>query len=178
MKVKGIKSALKVVFAMMIVIVLSCTRYDKNGTPTEIGTPIGDPVIATIDASGGTLASTDGLFEVTVPPGAVSAATDFEIQPVTNKCFGGLGNSFAIKPADIVFNNDVTLVFHYGNILDEFTDFSTLRMAIQDDRQIWMAFKDQEVDSVAKTISIKTNSFSPFAKTSDSQIETAANTPG
>ena len=173
-KKRNVKSSGAVLLVMLCATILSCAR--NNGTPTEIGTPIGDPVSATIDASGGTLASADGLFEVIVPPGAVSSATDFEIQEVTNKCFGGLGNAFVIRPADIVFNDDITLVFHYGNVVDEFIDFSTLRMAIQDDRQIWMAFKDQQVDSVAKTISIKTTSFSPFAKTNSSLIQTTATT--
>src|SRR5215471_3099429 len=58
---------------------------DTTPLVTKIGTPIGSPVIKTIDASGGSITSPDGVLKLTIPPGALSVATNISIQPVTNE---------------------------------------------------------------------------------------------
>ncbi len=70
--------------------------------------PEGLPTEATIGAGGGTLASSDGRLNITVPPGALAGDTVIAIQPITATAPGALGT-----PEDMTFAQPVTLTFTY-----------------------------------------------------------------
>ena len=84
--------------AICIAINVGCKKDSSGTNPIEsdkplvtlVGTPTGPAVTASIDASGGKLSSADGMLQLIVPAGAVSVATTFSIQPITNHCPGDL----------------------------------------------------------------------------------------
>jgi hypothetical protein len=87
--------------------------HDTSSLRTAVGTPIGDSVTKTIDASGGTITSSDGVLQLTIPPGALSTPTVIGIQPVTNTIPKALYSGYSLTPNGQQFQKPVTLVFHY-----------------------------------------------------------------
>ena len=81
----------------------------KNGSmpttpmPTAKGTSIGGKATMTIGPAGGTLASTDGILTLTVPPGALAADVTIGIEPVTNTAPLGIGASYRLTPEGTTF---------------------------------------------------------------------------
>src|SRR5438045_3130748 len=140
------------------VIFISCSSTSPTsptttttGAVTPVGTPVGSPSTATIDAAGGSLMSLDGRLEVIIPAGALSAATPISIQPVTNECPGGAGIGFSLTPNGQKFNQPVTLRFHYGSLDHAGSDIYALEVATQKDNRIWYGFKTMSLDSAAST---------------------------
>jgi hypothetical protein len=178
------KTSLKVLFAFYVsIFIISCKTSSptspgnhSSGTPTPIGTPIGSPSIATIDAAGGTLISLDGRLELIIPAGALSAATPISIQPVTNECSVGTGIGYSLTPDGQKFNQPVTLRFHYTQ--DDLTGTATkaLAVATQKDDRIWYALNDSILDTTARTVSISSSHFSMYALCHDFWITPASAT--
>lgn len=135
----------------------------ETGTPTAVGTPIGTSNSATIDATGGTIFSTDGRLEIIIPANALSTATVIGIQPVTNTAFGGAGEGYDLTPVGQQFAQPVTLRFHYDSTDLVGTDFHAFGIAYQKDDHIWYLFKSAVLDSVAETESINTTHFTPYS---------------
>jgi hypothetical protein len=133
------------------------------GTPTAVGTPIGSPSTATIGAAGGALLSPDGRSEIVIPPGALSASTQISIQPVTNAAPGGAGVGFYLTPHGQVFNQPVTLRFHYDSTDVAGTSIHALSVATQKDDHIWYSFDALSLDSAARTVSVSTTHFSGYS---------------
>jgi len=79
--------------------------------PTAPGVPDGAPTAATIGPGGGSLASSDGLFTVEIPAGALGADTEIGVQPITNTAWGALGTSYRLTPNGLTFVMPVSLVF-------------------------------------------------------------------
>src|ERR1035437_7466150 len=131
--------------------------------PTPVGTAIGSPSSATIDASGGSVRSTDGRLDVIIPAGALSTATVLSIQPVTNEAPGGAGVGFSLTPNGQQFSQPVTLRFHYGDSDRAGTDINALAIATQKDDRIWYAFNTTTLDSAAGTLSGSTTHFSGYS---------------
>ena len=75
------------------------------------GTPRGPSITRTVDASGGSFTSDDGLLTVTVPAGAVTAPTDFSITAITNTAPAALGSGYRLGPAGLALVAPVTLAF-------------------------------------------------------------------
>jgi hypothetical protein len=136
---------------------------NSRGTPTPIGTPIGSPSTATIDAVGGSLMSPDGRLELIIPAGALNAATQISIQPGTNEAPLGASVAYSLAPNGQRFNLPVTLRFHYDAIDRTGTDTKVITIATQKDDRIWYAYKNINLDSVAGTLTITTKHFSWYA---------------
>ena len=136
---------------------------NDTGTPTAVGTPIGSPSTATIDASGGSLTSPDGRLEVIIPAGALSAATPISIQPGTNEAPAGVGTAYSLTPNGQKFSLPVMLRFHYDSIDRAVTDIQALTIATQKDNHIWYAFNTRTLDSAAGTLSVSTTHFSWYS---------------
>jgi hypothetical protein len=153
----------KISFAGMILLsfllITSCKKSNdavnpsptsESGNITNVGTPTGEAVTKTIDAAGGQITSADGTVQVIIPAGALSAAKQVSIQPISNLLPSGIGSAFRILPHGEQFSKPVSIVFNYKtddlkNTLAEF-----LNIAYQDEKGIWQALKNSTVDK-AKT---------------------------
>jgi len=134
----------------------------SKGTPTAVGTPVGTPSSATIDAAGGSLMSPDGRLELIIPANALSAATTISIQPVTNETPLGAGLGFELLPNGQTFSMPVTVRFHYDSTDLLGTDARALAIATQKANRIWYRLGTPALDPVAKTLSITSTHFSAY----------------
>ncbi len=169
------KSFLSIIILFSLMIILnSCKKSNEDentptpppisyGTPTAVGTPVGAPNSATLDASGGTLVSADGRMEIIIPTNALSAATAISIQPISNTSPGGVGLSYYLSPHGQQFNQPITIRFHYDSTDVLGTSVYALGIAYQKADNIWYSFNDAITDSLAGTESITTTHFSGYS---------------
>src|SRR6476661_8458618 len=80
---------------------------------TAIGQPVGSASTASIGAAGGSLTSPDGRVTLTIPAGALGAATSISIQPIENTAPLGVGLSYDFLPNGQQFAKPVTVTLHY-----------------------------------------------------------------
>src|SRR6266849_5775239 len=80
---------------------------------TPIGTPVGDPVTATVGVDGGKLISDDGTMELTIPSGALAGDKAVSIQRVSNEIPGGIGFAYDLLPNGTVFKKPAKILFHF-----------------------------------------------------------------
>jgi hypothetical protein len=135
---------------------------DTKGTVTAVGTPSGTPTSASIDASGGTVISSDGRLELVIPPDALSSSTVITIQPITNEASLGAGLGFSLSPNGQQFTQPVTLLFHYNANDLQGTDVKALRVAVQKADHIWYVLDNPVLDASAGTLSVSTTHFSDY----------------
>lgn len=172
------KKSLVISIPILILIVAAFGCKRKSGAKdaevvyaaTEIGTPVGDKITKQIGAAGGTLSSRDGRLTLTVPPNAVSEATAFAIQPITNKMENGLGSGYRFEPDGRVFANALQLTFHYADQDLEGTVPEALSIAYQDNKGSWHAPSAKKLDESAKTLTISTTHFTDFAPIVEARI--------
>ncbi|NOS85661.1 MAG: hypothetical protein HOP31_11015, partial [Ignavibacteria bacterium] len=126
---------------------------------TQIGTPNGPPVIASIGPSGGSLISADSSFELIIPAGALSVNTDITVQPVENFCFNGHGAAFRLTPEGQQFSQPVTLRFHYSEEVLQSTYDILMGIARQDALGHWHYFNGVSNDTVNRVISATMTQF-------------------
>jgi len=154
--------------AICIAFISGC-KDDSVTNPTDsdkplvtlVGTPTGPADTAIIDASGGTLSSTDGMLQIIVPAGAVSSATVFSIQPITNHCPGGNATAYRLLPEGITFAQPVTVIFSYADTLTANEEY--LSIAFQDTSKSWFAPIVFTIDTTENKISVQTKHFCSFA---------------
>lgn len=150
-----------------ITLFITCTKDDPvepiNETPlvTPIGSPVGLQSSASIAGNGGTLSSSDGLLQITIPAGAVTGATTFSIQTITNECPGHFGAGYRLLPEGITFLAPVVLIFSYTDSL--VTDEDFLRIAYQGQDQTWFAPKDITRQSASDKLIVETRHFSDWS---------------
>lgn len=127
--------------------------------PTGHGEPNGAAISGEIGADGGRLQSEDGSFALEIPQGAVSQATTFSIQPITNHI--GAGTAFRFEPDGIEFAKPVTLQLRYD---PEAADPNNLAIAFQDAQGYWRSAPDSPVvDTATGTVAISLPHFSDWA---------------
>jgi hypothetical protein len=107
----------------LIALVAGCATGEPPGGPGLPGGPLAPPrgrpgsqqVVQTIGSAGGSLqlATADGaMLLVAVPPGAVSAPTDFSIEDLAiSGLDGAVGGGYRIGPAGAVLSVAATLTF-------------------------------------------------------------------
>jgi hypothetical protein len=155
----------------VIIVVTGCKKNESIGDPrpepdgpplvTPIGTPAGSPVSKTIGSVGGTLTSPDGKMELNFPAGALTGNTAITIQPVVNFCPGGTGLAYHLMPDKITFSKPVTITYHYTEDEVNGTHPYLFYIAYQDSLRAWKAdYKNRNVDTIAKTVSLEINHFS------------------
>lgn len=135
---------------------------DEEPAVTAVGIPAGTSTTKEIGSSGGSIVSADGKIEITVPSGAVSANTMFSIQPISNTCPNGR-HAFRLLPSGSVFTNPVTITFHYSDedIAGSLPELQAI--AYQDVNQIWYRIPSANIDTVAKTITVKAKHFTDWS---------------
>lgn len=135
----------------------------QSGVVYEKGTPIGGTVQKTIGPEGGTLASADGVLNMTIPAGAVSKATIFSIQPVTPTLPGLIGQqSYRLLPEGQTFAQPVTLRYQYHADSLDGTSEQLLFMAYQGNDGYWKALPGTELDETTHLLTVKTKHFSDW----------------
>jgi hypothetical protein len=135
---------------------------DPDAIKTSVGTPIGSPTVKTIDASGGSLTSPDGVLELTIPAGALTTATAISIQPVANVLPNPIYNAYSLTPDGQQFLVPVTLQFHYRDEDLDTLDPGGVAVAFQLHDQTWEGYQDPVVDTVNKTITVQSTHFTGF----------------
>lgn len=154
----------------LLIMLNGCKKTDSidqqpepDGPPvvTPVGAPAGTPVSKTIGSAGGTVISPDGKLELNFPAGALANNTVIKIQPVINYCPGGIGLAYHLMPDNITFNKPATLTYHYtANDINGSHPYF-LFIAYQDSQRTWKAdYKNRNVDTIAKTVSLGINHFS------------------
>ncbi|MEC5385278.1 hypothetical protein VVD49_06060 [Uliginosibacterium sp. H3] len=130
---------------------------------TAVGKLIGSPVTASIGASGGTLASSDGAISLSVPAGAFDRTVSLSIREITNEAHGAAGRAWRITPEGLHSAVPMTLTFRYSD--DDLRDTSAgaLSIAYQDDQQVWHVYNTPQRNAVTKTLSVSTTHFSDWS---------------
>jgi hypothetical protein len=133
-----------------------------EAVPTAAGTPDGTPTSETIGAGGGSVASSDGLFALDIPAGALASDTEITIQPITNTAWGGRGAGYRLTPDGLTFAQPVTLTFNIAPETLEGTVGDALDVAFQDDAGFWFLIKNGTYDENTGTLSCTTTHFTDF----------------
>jgi len=147
---------------------------DDDPIPTAAGDPDGSATAATIGAEGGELASSDGLFTISIPAGALAADTEIGIQPITNMAWGGRGKGYRLTPDGLSFGAVVSVTFSLGEDLLAGSDPSLADIAVQRDDGVWGVLKNRTLDTTAQTITCTTGHFSDYSLIEGIQIRPPA----
>jgi hypothetical protein len=140
------------------------TQNTVHPVPTAVGTTTGDSVSVAVGASGGSVKSADGMVELDIPAGALSANTIITVQPITNNCPGGGLEAYRFGPNGLHFNQPVTLKIHYTDAELQSTLADLMGIAFQDSSGIWYRFKNFTNDSVQKVLTVSIKHFTDYAE--------------
>ena len=132
---------------------------DLTPVATPVGVPNADPSSQLIDSKGGSLSTSDGRFTLTIPPGAVSAPTNFTIQPLTNQAYGGIGSAYDLGPEGISLAAPATLSFHIPSPQAG----AAYGVAFQDGQQRWQLVDGATFDATSTIISANVSHFSTWS---------------
>src|SRR5258708_39672687 len=150
----GIARRLPSIVRLAILLTLSaCGGGGGGGAPSSgspFGTVAGPAVSATIGPAGGTLSAGDGKASVSIPAGALAAATTISIQPVTNTTPGGRGLSYRFAPSGVVFSAPVQITFSVTDADLIGSSPGVLGIGFQDEQGFWHAVRDTVRDDAAK----------------------------
>ena len=144
---------------------VSCKKDDHHiETKTERaqkphGAVIGAPVSKIIGPEGGTIQSTDGTIDVTIPAGAVAGETEFKIQRIENTLQEGQGPAFRLLPEGVHFAKPVTIRFSYASMN---VPAKLLALAYQDANGYYHLMNKTERNTTAKTLSVQSTHFSDW----------------
>jgi len=140
------------------------TQNTVHPVPTAVGTTTGDSVSVAVGANGGSVKSADGMVELDIPAGALSANTIITVQPITNNCPGAGLEAYRFSPNGLHFNQPVTLKIHYTDAELQSTLADLMGIAFQDSSGIWYRFKNFTNDSVQKVLTVSIMHFTDYAE--------------
>ncbi|SDG95023.1 hypothetical protein SAMN04487996_1267 [Dyadobacter soli] len=135
---------------------------NEAGAVQPVGTPEGAAVVKTIGAAGGTIASGDGRFTVTVPAGALDKDVAISMQPISNTNGSGVGAGYRMLPDGQKFLKALTMTFAYTEEEVEQTMPEALGIAYQNKEGVWMSVGGLALDKAKKSISIEVDHFTDF----------------
>jgi hypothetical protein len=129
---------------------------DSPGPATTTSTGHG-----VVGASGGDVATADGLLTVSVPSGALPADTTITISEIASPASGAIGKAYEIGPSGTQFAVPVTLKFKYAGDDLLGNDPSSLEVAtiVGSD---WVALSGNAVDTSTQIASGQTTHLSPY----------------
>lgn len=127
--------------------------------PTAVGAPSGPGTSRLLDERGGTVSSADGRLTVTVPPGALAAATELSVQPISNHAPRGVGSAYRLSPEGTQFPNPVLLTFY---LAEGDGPLSALGVLSQRESGYWIPVEDVRRDEAARTLTVATSHFSDW----------------
>ncbi|RFS24907.1 hypothetical protein DVR12_06885 [Chitinophaga silvatica] len=136
---------------------------DSPPTVFEKGAAVGAPITKSIGPAGGTLATTDNRITVTVPPGTVTAATQFSLQPVKSTLpLNGDTICYQLQPSNVKFAKPVSIQFKYSDLDVDGSHPELLVVAYQDEAGYWFGKESTVLDSIHKTLTVTTTHFSTW----------------
>jgi hypothetical protein len=137
---------------------------------TAVGTSTGPTASQTIGPAGGSLTSGDGQLRVTIPSGALPAATDVTIEPITALAPWALGPAYRLGPAGLKFANPVSITFHYDESQLVGTAPQLLWIVSQDSTGAWPYASSVVLDTTAKVLTVQSTHFSDWSLVPGIQI--------
>jgi len=167
---------------IFLLILASFCQCKKSGTETEQpttnaqklkrehGQPTGAAITKTIDAAGGSLTSADGGLTLTIPAGAVDAATAFSIQPVEN-LLETKGKAYRLLPEGVNFKKAATLSFSYATTPVQTAEAAYLFPVYQDAAGYYYQPKTLVHNTAAKTLTVQTTHFSDWTFTTRVELQ-------
>ncbi|MBD0255286.1 MAG: IPT/TIG domain-containing protein [Cytophagales bacterium] len=132
------------------------------GQVRPTGTSLGPVVTKQIGPDGGSLQSADGTFTITVPAGALTAATEISIEPITSTCKGSVGHGWRLAPHGKAFAKPVQLTVDYSAHRDSLSAADALGLAYQNDKGIWQFLGASAIDKTNRTVTQSTDHFSDW----------------
>lgn len=130
---------------------------------TAIGQPVGSASTASIGAAGGSLTSPDGRVTLTIPAGALGAATSISIQPIENTAPLGVGLSYDFLPNGQQFAKPVTVTLHYTDEELAGTAPELLEFGFQNAKNNWQGKSNLQVNATDHSITATTKHFSRWS---------------
>jgi hypothetical protein len=158
-----------VVALAMVAAAVACgpraVERSARPVPSPVGKAAGAIMSASIDpGTGGTIASSDGLVLLTVPPGAVASATVFTIDEVlTDSAPGAIGKAYRLGPSSTPFLAPLTVTFDAAASGVTPDVLPTVTIAYQDGSGFWLRVSGASRDSVAGTVSWSTTHLSDWS---------------
>jgi hypothetical protein len=137
---------------------------------TAVGTSTGSAASQTIGPTGGSLTSGDGQLRVTIPAGALAAATNVTIEPITALAPWALGPAYRLGPAGLEFATPVSIAFHYDESQLVGTTPQLLWIVSQDTTGAWPYASAVVLDTTAKVLTVQSTHFSDWSIIEGMQI--------
>jgi hypothetical protein len=137
---------------------------------TAVGTSTGSAASQTIGPTGGSLTSGDGQLRVTIPAGALAAATNVTIEPITALAPWALGPAYRLGPAGLEFATPVSIAFHYDESQLVGTTPQLLWIVSQDSTGAWPYASAVVLDTTAKVLTAQSTHFSDWSIIEGMQI--------
>lgn len=138
--------------------------------PSPVGEPYGALVQQEIGPDGGSLASDDGRFLLTVPAGALQAPTRLSVQSITATAPGAIGVSVRLeKPAGVTFAQPVRLSFKLASFELSGVAVETLSIGSQNAQGFWET-SQATLDVPTRTLSMTTSHFSDWSPLAGLQL--------
>jgi len=160
------------IIATAIIVTISACKKNNNSSPqqptitpvaTAVGTPDGTAASQNIGSSGGTIISSDGIMEIVIPSGALSANTNISVQPITNNTPNGRGKAYRCLPDGTTFSKNITIKCHYTADDLARTKPEYMLLAFQNAGHFWQVMDNVSNDVATKTISASVNHFTDFS---------------
>ena len=131
----------------------------NDPTVTAIGIPDGPIATKTIGAAGGTVRSKDGMVDLLIPAGALSADTAISIQAGSSTAPGGT-RAYLLQPEGTTFAVPVEITFHYDESDTLGSAAELLGIAFQTADRTWEIKPSPTLDTVKQTLTITSTHFS------------------
>ncbi|BDG09215.1 hypothetical protein [Anaeromyxobacter paludicola] len=169
-----VRPSLRACAPLLLLAVAGCTLGSSTGTSsqprgtpvptaTAVGTPLGLATAIQIGPEGGALAADDGAWTLTVPAGAVAAATTFSATPLTSHAPGALTQTVRLE-ADQPLAGPVKVTFKgLGSSYPSGVALKSLAIRYQDARGFWVAPDGLSYDAAADTVTATTPHLSDWA---------------
>ena len=136
---------------------------DAVGTPTEVGTPLGNAVSKKIGPQGGTLTSHDGLVELSIPAGALAQETTISIEPIQNYALHGVGTAYRFLPDGQQFGQPATLKLKYSDADVADSAPEALGIAYQRADRAWYNMPGKKLDKQKREVTVPMPHFSDWS---------------
>ena len=130
---------------------------------TPPGTPVGPASATMVPVTGGVVTSADQRLAIEVPAGALTAAQNITIQPISNGSPGGKGLAYRLGPEGQTFSSPVKVTFRYDDSDIAGSEPLALKIAYQDKLGRWNAITEVVRDEAAKTITVQAKHFSDWS---------------
>ncbi|GAB3166624.1 hypothetical protein [Telluribacter humicola] len=150
---------------------------EQVGKPTEVGAPQGQAISKLIGPQGGTLATADGLVELTIPAGALAQETNISIQPIHNHTPNGVGTSYRFMPDGQQFAKPATLKLKYTDAEVADSAPEALGIAYQRTDKVWYNVPGKSLDKQKKEVTVPMPHFSDWSLFENFRLVTSTGKP-